>query len=81
VGALAISLIVFAVVFCGALLGMYVRTTLPEGHLRDDVKGSHRDDSGSGTRAADRFGEELLRCQEYPDQTDHFQRYPSRYSA
>ena len=36
--ALAISLIAFAFVFCGALLGMYVRTTLPEGHLRDDVK-------------------------------------------
>ena len=51
--ALAISLIVFAVVFCGALLGMYVRTTLPEGHLRDDVKDVVRLSTGLiGTIAA-----------------------------
>ena len=35
-GALAVSLIAFSIVFGGALLGMYVR--LPEGHLREDVK-------------------------------------------
>ena len=34
--ALVISLVAFAFVFGGALLGMYLR--LPEGHFRDDVK-------------------------------------------
>jgi hypothetical protein len=44
---------VFAFVFCGALLGMYVRTTLPEGHLRDDVKDVVRLSTGLiGTIAA-----------------------------
>jgi hypothetical protein len=38
VSALTISLIAFALVFGGALLGMLVRNLLPEGHLRDDVK-------------------------------------------
>jgi hypothetical protein len=38
VGALAISLIAFAFVFGGALLGMYLRNALPEGHLREDTK-------------------------------------------
>ena len=34
--------------------------------------GSHWDDSGPGSWVADRVGQELLRCQKYPDQTDHF---------
>ena len=36
--ALLIATIASVVVFGGALLGMYVRSALPEGHLRDDVK-------------------------------------------
>jgi hypothetical protein len=51
--ALAISLIAFAFVFGGALLGMYVRNALPEGHLRDDVKDVVRLSTGLvGTIAA-----------------------------
>ena len=50
---LAISSIAFAFVFCGALLGMYVRRTLPEGHLREDVKDVVRLSTGLiGTIAA-----------------------------
>jgi hypothetical protein len=53
VSALAISLIVFALVFGGALLGMYVRNALPEGHLREDVKDVVRLSTGLiGTIAA-----------------------------
>ena len=36
--ALAIAFIVFACVFGGALLGMFLRTALPEGHLSGDTK-------------------------------------------
>ena len=36
--ALAIALIVFACVFGGALLGMFLRTALPEGHLSTETK-------------------------------------------
>jgi hypothetical protein len=51
--ALAISLIAFAFVFGGALLGMYLRNALPEGHLRDDVKDVVRLSTGLiGTIAA-----------------------------
>jgi hypothetical protein len=35
---IAISLIVFAVVFAGALFGMFLRTVLPEHHLNDSSK-------------------------------------------
>ena len=50
---LAISLIAFALVFGGALLGMYVRSALPEGHLREDVKDIVRLSTGLiGTIAA-----------------------------
>jgi len=53
VSALAISLIAFAFVFGGALLGMYLRNALPEGHLRDDVKDVVRLSTGLiGTIAA-----------------------------
>jgi hypothetical protein len=53
VSALTISLIAFAFVLGGALLGMYVRNSLPEGHLRDDVKDVIRLSTGLiGTIAA-----------------------------
>jgi len=53
VSALAISLIAFALVFAGALLGMYIRNALPEGHLREDVKDIVRLSTGLiGTIAA-----------------------------
>ena len=49
--ALLISLVAFAFVFGGALLGMYLR--LPEGHFRDDVKDVVRLSTGLiGTIAA-----------------------------
>ena len=51
--ALLIATIAFVVVFGGALLGMYVRSALPEGHLRDDVKDVVRLSTGLiGTIAA-----------------------------
>ena len=51
--ALIISLIAFALVFGGALFGIYVRNALPEGHLRDDVKDVVRLSTGLvGTIAA-----------------------------
>jgi hypothetical protein len=51
VSALAISLVAFAFVFSGALLGMYA--TLPEGHAREDVKDVVRLSTGLiGTIAA-----------------------------
>ena len=50
---LAISLITFALVFVSALLGMYLRNALPDGHLRDDVKDVVRLSTGLiGTIAA-----------------------------
>jgi hypothetical protein len=53
VSPLAISLIAFAFVFGGALVGMYVRSALPEGHLREDVKDIVRLSTGLiGTIAA-----------------------------
>ena len=36
---LSVALIVFACVFCSALLGLYLRTKLPEHHLSDDSIG------------------------------------------
>ena len=36
---LSVALIVFACVFCSALLGLYLRTRLPEHHLSDDSIG------------------------------------------
>jgi hypothetical protein len=36
---LSVALIVFACVFCSALLGLYIRTLLPENHLSDDSIG------------------------------------------
>ena len=51
--ALEISLIVFALVFGGALFGVYVRNALPEGHLQEDVKDVVRLSTGLiGTIAA-----------------------------
>jgi hypothetical protein len=51
--ALVISLIAFALVFGGALLGMYIRNALSEDHLRDDVKDVIRLSTGLiGTIAA-----------------------------
>ena len=51
--ALVISLIAFACIFGGALLGMYVRNVLPEHHLREDVKDIVRLSTGLiGTIAA-----------------------------
>ena len=51
--ALVISLIAFAVVFGGALLGMYVRNALSDDHLREDVKDVVRLSTGLiGTIAA-----------------------------
>jgi len=53
VSALITSLIAFALVFGGALLGMYVRNALPKGHLREDVKDVVRLSTGLiGTIAA-----------------------------
>jgi hypothetical protein len=51
--ALVISLIAFAVVFGGAILGMYVRNALSDDHLREDVKDVVRLSTGLiGTIAA-----------------------------
>ena len=36
---LSVALIVFVCVFCSALLGLYLRTLLPEHHLSDDSIG------------------------------------------
>jgi hypothetical protein len=36
--ALAVGGVVFALVFAGALLGMYLRTVLPEHHLSKESK-------------------------------------------
>ena len=54
--ALLISIITFALVFGGALLGMYFAMPYPDDHLRDDVRdvisaqyGSHWDDSRSSS--------------------------------
>jgi len=53
VSPLAISLIAFVLVFAGALIGMYVRSVLPEGHLQEDVKDIVRLSTGLiGTIAA-----------------------------
>jgi hypothetical protein len=38
VSALAVSLIAFAVIFCGAFLGAFLRRALPERHLAEDAK-------------------------------------------
>jgi hypothetical protein len=46
-------LIAFVLVFAGALIGMYVRSVLPEGHLQEDVKDIVRLSTGLiGTIAA-----------------------------
>ena len=81
---LSISIITFAFVFGGALLGMYLRNALPGHHLRNDVKDVVRLSTGLiGTMAAlvlgllDRIGQELVRCENDPDQTNHGQYYPS----
>src|ERR1039457_6308378 len=51
--ALVISLIAFAVVFGGALLGMYFRNALSDDHLREDVRDVVRLSTGLiGTIAA-----------------------------
>ena len=51
--ALLISIITFALVFGGALFGMYARNAVPEGHLREDVKDVVRLSTGLiGTIAA-----------------------------
>ena len=50
---LSISIITFAFVFGGALLGMYLRNALPGHHLRNDVKDVVRLSTGLiGTMAA-----------------------------
>ena len=38
VSALAISIIIFALIFAGALLSMFIRTILPPGQLSEDTK-------------------------------------------
>jgi hypothetical protein len=38
VTALTVALLTFALVFGGALLGMYFHNTLSEDHLREDVR-------------------------------------------
>ena len=51
--ALAISLVTFALVFGGALLGMYFRNALSDHHLREDVRDVIRLSTGLiGTMAA-----------------------------
>ena len=51
--ALSISIITFALVFGGALLGVYFRNALPDRHLQDDVKDVVRLSTGLiGTIAA-----------------------------
>jgi hypothetical protein len=53
VSALSISIITFALVFAGALLGVYFRNALPDRHLRDDVRDVVRLSTGLiGTIAA-----------------------------
>jgi hypothetical protein len=53
VSALLISIITFALVFGGALLGMYLRNALSDDHLRDDVRDVIRLSTGLiGTIAA-----------------------------
>jgi hypothetical protein len=53
VSALAISLVTFALVFGGALLGMYFRNALSDHHLREDVRDVIRLSTGLiGTMAA-----------------------------
>jgi hypothetical protein len=53
VGALSISIMTFALVFGGALLGVYFRNALPDHHLRDDVRDVVRLSTGLiGTIAA-----------------------------
>jgi len=47
---IAISLIVFAVVFGSALLGMFLRTFLPKGHLSDESRASVMIAMGLGVR-------------------------------
>jgi hypothetical protein len=61
---LVISLVVFAIIFGGALLGMVVRPLLSETHLHPDSKdvvkngdGSDRYINGTGTGSSDRVRE------------------------
>ncbi len=81
---LSISIITFALVFGGALLGMYIRNALPGQHLRDDVKDVVRLSTGLiGTIAALVLGlliasaKTSYDAQNDPDQTNHGQYYPS----
>src|SRR5262245_3921298 len=60
--------VTFACTFGGALLGMWLRTVLPEAHIsgdsRDVIEARHRvagDHLRPGARLADRLGEELVR--------------------
>ena len=62
--ALAISLVAFACIFGGTLLGMFLRTILPGHHVSDESKdavklgiGYDRDAGGSGPWPADRLGQ------------------------
>jgi hypothetical protein len=53
VSALLISIITFALVLGGALLGVYIRNALPDNHLREDVRDVVRLSTGLiGTIAA-----------------------------
>jgi hypothetical protein len=58
VGALAISVITFVLVFGGALLGMYIRNVLSDDHLREDV----RDVVGSARASSGRWPPWSLAC-------------------
>lgn len=74
--AIALSCIALACISGGALLGMYLRRTLPGHHLNADEgrgpagHGPHRDHSSTCSRPADRLGEEFVRHAEHSSQTD-----------
>jgi hypothetical protein len=66
--AIAIRLIVFGCIFGGALLGMFLRTVLPERHLSDDSKDTVRLGIGLvGTMAALVLGLLIASAKEFHD--------------
>src|ERR1700694_4409803 len=85
---LLLSLLVFALIFGGALVGVVVRPLLSEEHLHPDSKGRCKNGNGphwhlSRTCAGpvDRVREKLLRPENQPGQANDRDHNPSGRSA
>src|SRR5580693_8210002 len=84
---LLISLLVFAVIFGGALLGVVLRHLLSESHLQPDSKdckngdGPDRHTGRAGIGPVDRIRENLVRPEGQPGQATDRYHHCSRRSA